>query len=160
MSFPKRHSLRPVPAFQTKKMPVADGNSTEKTLVKGELGLWLRVLMDVVASEGGPSIGRDEHCKETKSSLRGSGIYAALVYIDLHPSFLMFDFLNRSLENNFPALLFLNGSSSSVFSDWRIRTSTFAPLVPPAVGSSASLPRTARNRCNRPVRQVQEGGAK
>lgn len=82
MSFPKRHSLRPVPAFQTKKMPVADGNSTEKTLVKGELGLWLRVLMDVVASEGGPSIGRDEHYKEEgrgrPSLLSGAPVYMPL----------------------------------------------------------------------------------
>ena len=84
LSFPKRHSLRPVPAFQANKMVVADGYSSDETVVKGELRLWLRVLMDVVASEGGPGIGGDEHRKIRRERPRlssGAGIYASSVYI-------------------------------------------------------------------------------
>lgn len=72
LSLPKRHSLRPVPAFQTDEMAVADGYSSKKTVVEGNLGFWLRVLMDVVASKGGPGVGRDEHRKRMGGRDRGS----------------------------------------------------------------------------------------
>lgn len=85
LRLPERHSLRPVPAFQTDEMAVADSYSSKKTVVEGNLGFRLRVLMEVVASKGGPGVGRDEHCKrgggETQALVRGSGIYASPAYI-------------------------------------------------------------------------------